>query len=206
MIPRNSPEYRQAKHGRVTASDAGALMAADGTKRHRDLIERLVLDREGIPDHRDEQAEPWEDAHELALVAALAAYKRLGDATAVPGGLCVSRQLSWLAASPHALIDGGAVLFRPHVSLRAFHGKAGTLDRAWRVRTQITCFVCEVPAVELVDFWDGLSRVPDRLEAQRIGFDYPWLSTAVLPRLVSLWQDVDRRLRERREPPRTVFG
>lgn len=190
---RGTIEYRRAHRGRISVSDARAIMARPGTQTQAKLIDRLVLDHSGVDDHGYEIPEPWQTAHDDAIKRALAAYKRVGDAQVVPCGLIGSATHSWLCASAHGLVEGGVVLFRPHASLRAFHDRG--LNRAWRVRVQLTCLVCDVGWVRVCDHWDGLGRVPDKLAVKRYGFDKVWLDANVMQRLVNVWGAVTARLR-----------
>lgn len=193
---RDTPAWRQAHRGKVSASDARAIMAADGTKLRRALVERIVLDREGVDQHTDEHPDPWRDAHEASLRCALGAYRaQVGQIDPAP--LCASSELTWLLAAGHGVVDGGLVLFRCRETLHAYSARAGRMDRATRVRTQLTAFVCEVARIDVVDFLDGLGRIEDRLAVTRVWADRPWLEATVWPRLVSLWGAVSARLRER---------
>lgn len=198
---RGTPEYRAARRNTVSASDARAFMAGDGTQARRALVERIVLDREGVDDHTVEHPDPWIERQEQAIVAARAAYARDRGIDVLPGGLYAHEALSWLVASPHGVTDAGAILCRPRTSLRSFISDAGSVDRVWRVRSQLTAFVVGVAWVDVVDFWDGLGRVPDRLTVHREVIDAEWIASAVLPRLVSLWDAVRVRLRDRAQRP-----
>lgn len=200
---RDTVEWRRAHRGRVSAADARAIMAADGTRARRDLVERIVLDREGIDQHTDEQPDPWRDAHEAALRSALVAYRR--DVGPIePAPLCASSELTWLLAAAHGTVDGGLVLFRCRSTLRAYAARAGRMDRAWRVRTQLVAFACEAAWIDVVDYLDGLGRVRDRLGIARVWADRPWLEATAFPRLVSLWAAVGTRLRERAAAPKVA--
>ncbi len=204
-LERDTPEWRRAHRACVSASDSRAIMADDGTRARRELIERIVLDREGIDRHEDEQPDPWRDAHEASLRSALAAYRRaIGPIEPAP--LCCAQGSTWLLAAAHGVTASGMVLFRCRATLRSYSIRSGRVERAWRARAQLTAFVCEVGRVDVVDFLDGQGRIQDRLNVHRIYADKPWLEAAVFPRLVALWGSVAERLRERGSVPRATTG
>lgn len=193
---RNTISWRRAHRGKVSASDARGIMAEEGTKARRELVERLVLDREGIVQHEDEEPSPWHTAHEAAVRSALAAYRRdIGPIEPAP--LAASEKLSWLIAGPHGLAEGVPVLFRSRESLHSFHQRAGRLDRATITKARLTAFVFEAPYVIITDYYDGMGEIPDRLKQQWVAADEAWLQSRVFPKLVAVWGAVGSRLRER---------
>lgn len=191
---RNTPEWRAAHRGKVSASDLDAALARRTSKKYAALVERLVLDHE-VPNHEDEHPDPWIEHHEQALVLALASYREYEEIDCEMAGLYASKTLPWLAASPHAVLEDCCVFLRPHTTLKAFYEKRGQLTPRQRARYEATMFVCERPAMDLVDVWDGLGEVDDRIHIRRIEHDYQWLSNNVFPRLVRLAEDVSDAIR-----------
>lgn len=194
---RGTPAWRAAHAKHITPSDSDALLARENTKLHRALVERLVLDFEGIGDHRVDNPEPWTEAHEDALIAALAIYrKEHRRAKLVTVGFIESVKNSWLGASPHALIDDdGVLLLRPHRTLRGFHTfRDSVRDRA---RAQLLMLATRRAWCDVVDIWDGRGSVPDKVKVKRVAFDHEWLLERVFPRIRSVWHEVEATLATR---------
>ena len=97
---RGTPEWRAAHAGHITPSDCPALLARPETKKHRALIERLVLDSEHIDNHVVEHPDPWHEEHELALAAGLDYFRQCHPQTPVRtvGFVQSSEFKRWLAA------------------------------------------------------------------------------------------------------------
>lgn len=198
MIPRATAEWRRAHRGKLSASDAKALLARVGSKRRAELVERVslnVLDGEGL--ETEEFPEPWAERHELDLKEAAAGYRtwaetaQEGAGAVADGGLFEHPAFPWLVASPHLLVGAeGCVLLRPRHTLRAYHAERGKLSRAWRARAQLTLFVCRRRWCEVADFHSGGGRWPDRIHVQRVELENEWLQEHVFPPLVAVWQDV----------------
>lgn len=187
---RGTPLWRELHHRRVSASDAEALLARRDSKRYRSLVERLVLDFE-VPDHRTEHPDPWHETHEERLRAGLAEYRRRTRQSVLATGLCAADTMPWLCASPHGLIGHrGCVHIRPRRSMRSFHSAQGEVSERERARLELVMFVCDREWIDVVDYWDGEGRVPDLFNRKRMTHSFDWLGDNVLPRLITLWQDV----------------
>ena len=198
-MQRGDADWRAALRCKIGTSDAKAGLAAAGTARRNALVERLVLDAEGIDNHRYEQPDPWEAAHEIQLRQAVAAYRTAfpsaGLATAPT--LIVSPAFPWLVATPHALTDKAVVLFRIRQKLITWRTKKGGLTRAERAKAMLLAWVCARDFVELVDFWSGEAAVDDRLAITVLEADEGWLFEVVVPKLLAVWSAVQRRLDSR---------
>lgn len=194
---RGTPEWRAAHIGCITPSDCSALLARTDTKKHRALIERLVLDSEHIDNHVVEHPDPWKEEHEVALTAALASFrKRWPKRTLHTVGFVRSSEFSWLGASPHALIGRNCVLLiRTHTTLRGFHTYREFV--AERARQQLLMFVVDATRCEVFDYWDGGGTVPDKWRMRSVQFDREWLIERVLPRMVTVWDEVGAALKSR---------
>lgn len=202
-LKRGTPEWRAAHRNRVTASDARELMARRETKSYRSLVTRLVLDREGVDNHEDEHPDPWAERHEFAVNAALACYRRsiavVSALTVDTPGLLLDDELNWLGCTPHGLVGArGVAMMRPRSTLRAYKEKASVYTPVDRARAQIILRVTGREWVDVVDFLDGLGRVADRFVVQRMHAEPDWLSGTVFPRLLALWEDVARSMKDRR--------
>jgi hypothetical protein len=195
MIERGTQQWREAHRGVITPSDAPAFLARVGTKARARLVDRLVLDVEGHGLHTDEFPEPWAERHEQDLIAALAAFKRARPSDrVVAGGLVVHPAFSWLAASPHALVnDDGTAWLRYRSTLRSLFARRGFLTIANRARVQLELFVTGRAWCDVVDYWNGGGLVPDKLDVFRVERDNEWLQERVFPPLVALWRDVTAR-------------
>jgi hypothetical protein len=198
VIPRGTQEWREAHRGKVSASDAGAILARVGSKRRAQLVERLalnVLDGEGL--ETEEFPEPWQEQHEADLREAAAGFRLWfeqsndGHLTVIDGGLFEHPVFPGLVASPHLLLgDAGCVLLRPRHTLKSYHEHRGKLSRAYRARVQLTLFVCRRQWCTVADFWGGRGLVPDRIHAQRVELENEWFQEHVVPALVALWQSL----------------
>lgn len=197
MIPRGTQAWREAHRGKISASDAGALLAREGTKRRAQLVERValnVLDGEGL--ETEEFPEPWVEQHERDLKEAAVGYRKWAQTQSPQpvvreGGLIEHRAFTWLVASPHLLLDDdGCALLRPHRTLSAYHDARGRLLRAYRARVQLTLFVCSRSWCHVADFWSGAGLVGDRIHVQRVELENEWLQEHVFPHLVALWRSI----------------
>lgn len=195
-LQRGTPEWRAAHRNRITVSDTRALLARRGSKTYTELVRRLVLDREQIPNHADELPDPWHVRHDEALVAALATYRRSTGWAVTTPGLVLDDEMNWLGCTPHGLVGThGAVILRPRLTARAYASRVLTaVDRA---RAQLTLRITGREWCDVVDVLDGLGRVPDRFTAERLHVEPQWLAEKVFPRLLALWGDVATTMRTR---------
>lgn len=196
---RGTPEWRAAHAGHITPSDCPELLAGVKTKGHRALVERLVLDFEGLGNHTVDDPDPWAIEHEESLVAALSIYRKARPGTEVElVGFIESRTHSWLGASPHALLDDdGVLLLRPHRTLRGFYTFREAMPN--RARVQLLMFATRRGWCDSVDVWDGKAAVPDKCNVRRVMFDREWLTEHVLQRVTSFWHEVEEMLKVRRQ-------
>jgi hypothetical protein len=58
-------------------------------------------------------------------------------------------------------------------------------------------FVCDREWIDVVDYWNGESRVPDRLHRKRLFFDRAYFNDVVLSRIIYVWRDVKMRSEQR---------
>lgn len=195
---RGTEAWRAAHRRRVCASDAVAFMARVGTKRRHELIERLVLDIEGIGQHTDETPDPWAEQHETDVAVAVAAYRRATATDVARAGMIASQHLTWLVCTPHGLTPEGVVWTRTKRTLRSYTAKRGVLTRVDRVRALLMAWICERDWCDVVDVWVPGLGLDDRLCITRELASHAWVSENVMPPLVSLWRDVATRLRDRR--------
>jgi len=195
---RGTEAWRAAHRLRVCTSDAAAFMARAGTKRRHALIERLVLDIEGIGQHTDEIPDPWALEHETDVAVAVASYRNATGIDVERAGMVASDLLTWLVCSPHGLAEEGVVWTRTKRTLRSFTAKRGTLTHVDRVRAQLMAWICERSWCDVVDIWVPGLGLPDRISITREVASYAWVSENVMPPLVTLWRDVAERLHDRR--------
>ncbi len=198
LVPERGTEmWRAAHRSHICASDSKLFMARPGTKAYTSLVNRLVLDFEGHGLHTDETPDPWEEQHEIDLIAALAHYRRSTQRSVITTGFVTHSKFTWLGASPHGFLGSRGLLhFRIRKSLRAWHAHPAP-NRSELARLQLSMAICDRNWCELVDYWSGEGRVPDRMTSRRIEFDHTWLLTNAFPRLVALWDQIRRELRKR---------
>lgn len=177
-----------------------ACIARRGSKRYNSLIDRLVLDFESIEQHTDEHPDPWHEQHETDLASAILTYEKKSGFIVDTVGLVEHDMISWLAASPHGLVgDDGCIHIRVRTSLRSLKAGRDKMTRAEQARYQATMFVCEREWIDVVDWLDGGTLVPDAAQRQRLTFDYRWFSDTVMANIVFVWRDVQNRLRARKQ-------
>jgi hypothetical protein len=196
---RGHAEWRAAHRGRITVSDAPAFMAKTGSKRRQKLVDRLVLDREGVEQHTDEQPEPWAVRHEADIVAAVQAYRQTTQAKLQTCGMIAHSTSTWLVCSPHALLDGGVLWTRTRETSRVFHVERGKLRTVDRVRAQLMAWICEREWCDVCDVWVPGMGFPNRVHIVREALNVPWVCEIVLPRLAAVWRDVAAQLKNRRD-------
>ncbi len=187
---RGTPEWRAAHRCKISASDAGAFMAAAGTKARQALIDRLLLDFQGIDDHRDDHPDPWMEQHEVELKAAVEAYGKSRRVPVRTPGLIGSDTLSWLVCSPHGLTESAVIMTRTRRTMQAWAEGRWRFSRAERVKAQLTAWICGLPFVRVVDVCFYGTRV--RLHVHEEHTSFEWLSATALVKLVSVWNDLQR--------------
>jgi hypothetical protein len=197
---RGTPGWREAHRRRLCASDMPALFTRRGCKTYTALVDRLVLDFEGVGLHTDEHPDPWHEQHEIDLVAGVARYGRcLGTSTITRVGFVQDDLFTWLGASPHALVDeDGCVLVRCRRTAKSWHENHAEISTPEIARAQVTMRVCGRDWCDVVDVWDpgdGLGRISRR----RVPYSQRFFLEDVVPKCVLLWQAVAaaRRLRHR---------
>ncbi len=196
---RNDEEWRAAHRRHISASDIPDALASRDSLRYRKLVERLALDFEGVGHHADEHPDQWQLDHEMQIVRGITTYSANERCSVAMTGLCEHDDYSWLAASPHGLIGkNGAVHIRARRTLRSFMERRTKLTEGERAKLATIMFVCDRAWIDVVDFWDGESMVPDRLHRKRVHFQYGWFADVVLSRITTLWRDVRATLNRRK--------
>lgn len=186
---RGTPEWRAAHRMKLSASDMPALFSRRGCKTWARLVERVVLDFEGIDQHTDEHPDPWAETHEIEINAAVARYVKATGSTVSRVGLCGDSLFTWLAASPHALVDETGVMYaRIRRHARTWTERHRKLTMAEVARIQVTMRVCERAWCDVVDYWDAGEF--DKISRQRVELDPGFFTEHFLPRAVLFWQAV----------------
>lgn len=193
---RGTPEWRAAHRCRVGASDVPAILAGRGRKVYQKLVDRLVLDFEGVENHVVEHPDSWHEEHEDEIKFAVSRYGNLTGETLERVGCVQHPKMTWLVASPHALVgETGCVHVRTRAHLRTWRERHTELSRVEFARVQTVMCVCERAWCDVVDYWHGGDV--ERIARQRVDVDAKFFTEDVLPRAAVLWQDVASRRAER---------
>lgn len=200
---RDSTLTRRAHARHISASDMAGAFARNGTKLQRELIERLVLDFEGVEDHTPDFPDPWYEEHEHVLRCAVAMYRLETGLDTSEIGFCADDRFTWLGCTPHALVDDtGCLHVRHRKTLRSFGDpKHRRVDRVELARAHVVMYVCNRAWCDVVDYWEGGDRTLDKLRRQRLDFSAEFFAGTVVPRLVAVWQAVAARRAERATAP-----
>lgn len=194
-----TPEWHEARHGRITASNAAIALAGKHTRRRKDYIITLADDLEGIPNFDDEDNPPWFADGRYFESWARGWYSFKYDVDVQMVGFVVHDEYSWLGCSPDGLIgeDGGVEIkyrkylrtFKQHAALRA--------NASVQAQAQTSMLVTGRKWWDYVNYWRDLDNEVEQGACERIERDEAYIENELLPAFVSLYNDVQALLKAR---------
>ena len=186
----NAPEWKTARHGVITASEANkALMGRDTVGRTM-YVQKLADDLEGIPDFDDEDAKPWFVAGRYYESFARGWYSW-------EKGFIIHDDYSFIGCSPDGLVgDDGLIEIKYRSFIRTFEEHIGkTTPVMPQVQTQM--FVTGRKWCDYVNYWRDDENELEKGHIQRIERDDDYIDCKLLPAFISLWDDVQAELKRR---------
>ena len=174
-LHQRTPEWHQARAGRVTASRIGDAIAAPGTKRRSSYRLQLVLDLEGVEDFStsEEDLAPWQRDGVTWEAWARGWYSwQPGRSQVDEIGFAVSDTFDWLGCSPDGLIDlDGGIEIKFHKSLGLLRENVDKVPRSTSDQIQLSMFICDRQWWDLVNFWREDSMNLEQGHVKRIHRD-----------------------------------
>lgn len=133
-----TPEWYEARRGRITASEIHNVLAGTSTKGYEGYMFRLVLDLEGVPDLSDSQPPPWFLQGVLHEGWVTGWYEWEKNTTVEHTGFVVHPEYDWLGCSPDGLVgDDGLIECKYRTSLSGFHAATRRIRPNKQIQTQL---------------------------------------------------------------------
>ena len=212
----HTPEWKAARHGKVTASAARFALARPGTKGRANYVEQLANDLEGMPDFSDEEDPPWFIDGRYYESWARGWYSFTYDNDVLETGFVVHDDYSWIGCSPDGLLHieipleagvtyipkggEGMVEIKYRKSLGTFKQHAALFANAQviaQVQTQL--FVTSFQWCDYVNYWRSDDHELEQGNVERIYRDDAYINNTLLPAFVGLWGAVQALLHEHRD-------
>ena len=195
-----SPDWFEARRGKITASEARKALAGKGTKGRRMYVEQLVDDLEGIPNFDDEEVKPWFTDGRYYESWARGWYSFKFDVDVQETGFVVHDEYSWIGCSPDGLLPSPGMLeIKYRTWLRTFdrHAQTGFVTDVFpQIQTQL--FVCDKKWCDYVNYWRSIDHDVEKGHVQRVYRDQSYIYNTLLPAFIGLWNEVTELL-DRRE-------
>lgn len=169
-MEQRSPEWFDARKGRVTGSSVGAILGLDPNRTREDVLREMVRTYHGYPrEFQGNIATQWGVTHEAE---ALEDFQYATGAEVVKASFCTHDNFPWLGASPDGFVGDDAVLeIKCPFGLRdatnpAF--KTAAEQRHYYAQMQVQMFVT---GRSMCHFWQWTPH-DSRLEAVDYDSDY----------------------------------
>ena len=191
-----TPEWHEARRGKITASAARLAIGRKGTKGRSDYIDKLVLDFEGVPDFSEEETPPWFEAGRYFESWARGWYSWNFDRDVEETGFIVHDEYSWLGCSPDGLVgEDGMIEIKFRHKLSTFHKFASIgVTSPVQAQVQTGLYVTGRKWCDYVNYWRSDDHDKEQGRCWRIDRDQAYIDNTLLPAFVSLWRDVQTRL------------
>lgn len=194
-----TPEWFEAKRGKVSASDAHKCLMGRGTKGRRLYVEKIADDLEGIPDFADEDNPPWftDGIYYEGFARGWYSFHRGVDVEQT--GFVVHDEYGWLGCSPDDLVgDDGLAEYKHRKKLSTFKDAiTATTRNRDIVQIQTQLFVTGRRWCDYVNYWRDDDNEIERGHVRRVYPDRSFVDNTLLPGLLSFWKDVQAELRRR---------
>ncbi len=194
-----TPEWHEARRGKITASAARYALARPGTLGRLNYIQQLADAIEGVPNFDDEDDPPWfaEGRYYESWARGWYAWHH---AEVTETGFIVHDDYSWLGCSPDGLVgDDGMIEIKYRKFLHTWtkHSALGaTAPVMAQVQTQM--FVAGRRWDDYVNYWRSDQHEVEKGKVVRIERDDAYIENTLLPAFVGLWREVQELLVVRR--------
>lgn len=194
-----TPEWHEARRGKITASAARFALAARHTKGRRLYVERLANDLDGIPNFDEEEPAPWFTDGKYYESWARGWYSWNHDAEVWETGFVVHDDYSWLGASPDGFVDPDDVLeIKYRKTLRTWYQhKSIGMNASVQAQAQTQLLVTGRRRCQYVNYWRSDDHELEKGHVKTIERDDAYINSTLLPAFVGLWNEVLEVLRER---------
>ena len=191
-----TPEWLDARRGKITASAARLALGRPGTKGRRDYAQKIVHDLEGLPDFDDEDDKPWFIEGWYFESWARGWYSWNRDTDVQETGFVVHDDYSWLGCSPDGLVgDDGMIQIKYRKSLGTFHKYSAIgITAPVKAQMQTELFVTGRRWNDYVNYWRSDDHELEQGRVWRMYRDEAYIENTLLPAFVSLWQDINALL------------
>jgi len=102
---RYTPEWHSLRRARVTSSLLRGALAGYGTHARQDVIDSLLLDLRGIPEHTDEHTDPWILTARHDQMRGEVWYGNEYGRQVRHTGFVIDDEYPWLGFTPNGLVD-----------------------------------------------------------------------------------------------------
>lgn len=163
-MEQRTPEWREARAARITASRFADVIAKPDTKRYRSYVQEVAWGRLGIPDFSPEDL-PWFRHGNEWEAEARSFYEWETGREVTQAGLFIHPELEFVACSPDGLSVGRGLEIKCRKSL-AGHMETvrKRVDSIYLPQIQGGMWVCNLEKWDFVSFFKGvINGSPKRL-------------------------------------------
>ena len=194
----HTPEWYEARRGRITASETAKCLSGSHTKGHRNYVEKIVDALDGIPDFDDHELKPWFANGIYYESFARGWYSFKFDIDVKETGFVVHDDFDWIGCSPDGLLGSDGLIEiknRDRLSTFKLHARKGVVDPQPQIQTQL--FVTGRKWCDYVNYWRDDVNEFEKGHVQRVHRNDAYIENTLLPAFVRFWQEVQEQLVKR---------
>lgn len=186
-----SEAWKDARRGRVTASNINAVLAGPNTKTRRKYIDSIILDLEGVEDFAD--SAPYFELGRKHEPYAIGWYQYETSRNVKSTGFVLHDTYNWLGSSPDGLVGRvGMIEAKFRVSLRTFHDACiKPIPRAYLYQMQANMWVCNRKWCDFINYWRSVDGKKEQGHVRRVVRDDALIKEIEAASLV-FWRDLVR--------------
>lgn len=195
-----TPEWHEARRGKITASAARFALARPGTRGRLTYVEKLANDIEGVPNFDDEDDPPWFAEGRYYESWARGWYSWTKGVVVTETGFLIHDDYSWLGCSPDGLVNADGMVeikYRKFLHTWYKHSELGaTAPVMAQAQTQL--FVAGRQWDDYINYWRSDDHELEKGKVVRIERDDAYIENTLLPAFVGLWREVQELLTSRK--------